>query len=275
MMNSRAPVTVIIPCFCCASTIGRAVQSILSQTVLPAELILVDDCSNDGGLTVAELKKIQDQHQNEMKIVVQQMEKNDGPGSSRNLGWSVATQPYIAFLDADDSWHPKKIEIQYGWMKMHPEAVLSGHLSNVLLEEGDLPVTNEASIKQINLNSLLLSNCLPTRSVMLKTEVTERFFKGKRQAEDYLLWLQIALTGAPIFLIGAPLAFSYKADFGSAGLNANLQESFLGVKDTYRKLWLAGQLSIWSYSLYIALAYVKHLRRQILVSLRGSKAKWH
>ena len=78
MMNSRAPVSVIIPCFCCASTIGRAVKSILSQTVLPAELILVDDYSNDGGLTVAELKKIQEQYQNEMKIVVQQMEKNDG-----------------------------------------------------------------------------------------------------------------------------------------------------------------------------------------------------
>ena len=272
MMNTRAPVSVIIPCFCCASTIGRAVRSILSQTMLPAELILVNDCSNDGGLTIAELKKIQEQYQDKIKIVVQEMEKNDGPGSSRNLGWSIATQPYIAFLDADDSWHPKKIAIQYGWMKSHPEAVLSGHLSNVLLEEGGLSVTDQASVKQISLNSLLLSNCLPTRSVMLKTEVTQRFFKGKRQAEDYLLWLQIALTDAPIFLIGAPLAFSYKADFGSAGLNANLQESFLGVKDTYQKLLAAGQLSFWSYSLYIALAYVKHLRRQVLVSLRGSKA---
>ncbi|MBU3546717.1 glycosyltransferase family 2 protein [Polynucleobacter sp. MWH-Jannik1A5] len=272
MMKSRAPVSVIIPCFCCASTIGRAVESILSQTLLPAEIILVDDCSNDEGLTVAKLKKIQDQYQNEIKIVVLEMEENDGPGSSRNLGWSVATQLYIAFLDADDSWHPQKIEIQYGLMKSHPEAVLSGHLSKVLLKEGDLPVASNISIQKISLNSLLLSNCLPTRSVMLKAELTERFFKGKRQAEDYLLWLQIALTGAPIFLINAPLAFSYKADFGSAGLNANLHESFLGVKDTYRKLWSAGQLSFWSYSFYIAMAYVKHLRRQALVGLRRSKA---
>ncbi len=116
MMKSKAPVSVIIPCFCCTSTIGRAVESILSQTLLPAELILVDDCSNDGGLTIAKLKQIQDQYQSEIKIMVLEMKRNDGPGSSRNLGWSIATQPYIAFLDADDSWHSKKIEIQYGWM---------------------------------------------------------------------------------------------------------------------------------------------------------------
>ncbi len=272
MMKSKAPVSVIIPCFCCTSTIGRAVESILSQTLLPAELILVDDCSNDGGLTIAKLKQIQDQYQSEIKIMVLEMKRNDGPGSSRNLGWSIATQPYIAFLDADDSWHSKKIEIQYGWMESHPEVVLSGHLSNVLLKEGDLPVVEKVSVKKITLNSLLLKNCLPTRSVMLKTALAERFFTGKRQAEDYLLWLQIAFTGAPIFLINAPLAFSYKSDFGSAGLNANLEESFLGVKDTYRKLWSTGQISFWNYSFYIALAYVKHFRRQILVGLRRSGA---
>lgn len=109
-----AKLSVIIPCYRCASTIERSVASIASQTMLPAEVILVDDKSND--TTIDKLRQLKDLYKNDwIKII--SLPVNSGPSVARNTGWDAATQDYIAFLDADDSWHHKKIEIQYNWMK--------------------------------------------------------------------------------------------------------------------------------------------------------------
>jgi len=52
---TEVPVSVVIPCYCCADTIGRAVESVMAQTILPAEMWLVEDGSEDGGRTIAVL----------------------------------------------------------------------------------------------------------------------------------------------------------------------------------------------------------------------------
>jgi glycosyltransferase involved in cell wall biosynthesis len=268
-MISKAPVSVIVPCYCCADTVERAFASIMAQTLLPMEVIFIDDCSKDGGKTLNKLYSLKDRNTGLLDIVILSMMANDGPGSSRNLGWGITTQPYIAFLDADDSWHPKKIAIQYEWMQARPDVLLSGHLS-VQLKDGDsFPLLGAITATKLSTQKLLVSNLLPTRSVMLRRVVQERFYPGKRQAEDYLLWLHIAFTGAPIYRINLPLAFSYKEDFGASGLNGNLGDSIAGVLDAYRKLVEAGHLSFWQCQFYGALAYLKHLRRKFLVLLRN------
>ena len=114
----KVPVSVIIPCYRCADTIKRALGSVIAQTLPPEEIILIDDFSNDDGVTLTTLNYLRQMHQKtSIKIVL--LDKNSGPGSARNAGWKEASQPYLAFLDADDSWHPKKLEIQYQWMVAH------------------------------------------------------------------------------------------------------------------------------------------------------------
>ena len=214
----RAPVSVIIPCYRCAATIGRAVESAIKQTLPPEEILLVEDDSQDEGRTLATLYRLQAGLHDEVVIKVIPLPKNVGPGGARNAGWNEAQQPYLAFLDADDSWHPQKIEIQYTWMISHPDVALTGHRSVIVRPDevpGDLP--EQFNVRPVAGRSLLISNCFPTRSVMLRRNMTNRFDPAKRYAEDYLLWLQIVFAGQSAYLFDLPMAFSYKADFGGGG----------------------------------------------------------
>lgn len=266
MSKKRVPVSVIIPCYRCVDTIERAVASVVAQTRPPQELILVDDASPDGTLDV--LKKLRSRIGSEwVKIIA--LQENSGPSVARNTGWDAATQPYIAFLDADDSWHPKKLEIQYGWMAENPSVALTGHPCiwvRSQLPDSGLPEDWQA--KRIRPLLLLLSNRLPTRSVMLRRDLPYRFEPQKRHSEDYLLWLQIALDGRPIWRLELPLAYIYKAPFGEGGLSAELWKMEKGQLDTFFRLRSEGRLG-WITTLAISVySLLKYLCRLIIVYVR-------
>jgi len=90
-------VSVILPTYNRASTIRRAVESVLRQTFEDFELIVVDDGSTDN--TAKYLRSIADPR---LKVVV--LEKNRGLGAARNAGIAEARSPYLAFQDSDDEW---------------------------------------------------------------------------------------------------------------------------------------------------------------------------
>ena len=218
----RNLVSVVIPCYRCAKTIVRAVDSVLTQSILADEIILVDDFSDDAGATVGVLNAIRDAHL-ETTIIVVTLPNNVGPGGARNAGWAAATGEFLAFLDADDSWHPQKLEVQLGWMLEHPEVVLTGAQSMKYSDWLMAPALKlPPLVRPVGRLRLLLANCLPTRTVMLRRGITQRFDPQKRYAEDYLLWLEIVLMGRSSCRLEVPLGFSYKADFGGAGLSASL-----------------------------------------------------
>ena len=80
-------------------------------------------------------------------------------------------------------------------MRSHPEVDLTGHATLNLSKDiapHNLPPLQPEAVSRVR---LLLSNFLPMRSIMLKTSLVERFYPGKRQAEDYLLWLTLACSG--------------------------------------------------------------------------------
>ena len=84
-----------------AATLGRAVASVAAQSWRPAEVIIVDDGSDDE--TPKVLEELQGHYGTKwLKIVC--LSANCGPGAARNVGWGMSTQPYVAFLDADDTW---------------------------------------------------------------------------------------------------------------------------------------------------------------------------
>src|SRR5437764_1208122 len=98
-----APVSVVIPTYNSARYIGDAVESVLAQTLPPAEIIVIDDGSQDD--TAQRISPLLDR-------VTYRFQKNAGVSAARNLGVSIAQQPLVAFLDADDVWHPAKLQKQ-------------------------------------------------------------------------------------------------------------------------------------------------------------------
>lgn len=272
--ESSVPVAAIIPCYCCRDTIVRALASVSAQTRLPREVILVDDASPDDGKTSDTLRQLAKQYEHVFPLRIISLEKNGGPGSARNRGWDVATQPYIAFLDADDAWHPQKLEIQCGWMLAHPEQCLVGH-GHVLKQAEDCnwwKIQNEIRIFPVKRGRSLLANPFATRTVMLRRDLPFRFKEGKRYSEDYLLWLQIILSGYPTTHMELPLASSYKAAYGEGGLSADLWRMEQGELNTYLDILKEGRIGPLRTGLLLAYSMAKHMRRVLARQLRRLSA---
>ena len=199
----KAPVSVIIPCFRRSETIKRAVDSVVGQTLPPKEIILVDDFSNDENKTLNILSTIQKTYL-DSNIHIIKLKHNGGAAQARNAGWDAAEQPLIAFLDSDDIWHPKKLEIQIPLMINHPEVSICGHKIEVIDQDFKVsPVTTPVA-RKINKWSWLFSCQFSTISVVMKKNLPLRFDPAKRLSEDYLLWLTIALTNHEIWSIEVP-----------------------------------------------------------------------
>ncbi len=268
---ATAPVSAVIPCFRCADTIGRAVGSIAAQTLRPAEVILVDDGGGDG--TLEALHALAAAHpQGWIKVLAQP--RNCGAADARNAGWATATQPYLAFLDADDAWHRRKIELQFGYMAAHPEVALCAHRHDIL-DTGEVPERpiGEVSAERVSKLSLLLSNNFfaPTM-MMLKRELPQRFLSGRRHVDDHLLWLQIVCAGYSFVRLSAKLAYTYKRPFGESGLSGQLWAMEKSELANYRILRSEGCIGAVAALALSAWSLAKFVRRLALVGLRRARA---
>jgi hypothetical protein len=206
------------------------------------------------------------------------LERNQGPATARNAGWDAASQPYIAFLDADDAWHPRKLEIQCELMESQPDVVLSGHATFLALEPTPFrPLPAKWKMTRVTAARLLATNVLPTRSVMLTRKVSFRFEEGKHFAEDYHLWLRVVLSGHSACRIELPLACSFKPDFGASGLSGRLWQMERGKLDTYTRLRREGLLNAWIYPGLVGLSLLKFSVRsaKVLVRRRMSPGAAH
>lgn len=270
----RVPVSVVIPCYRCADTIGRAIKSIAMQTQLPEVVILIDDLSDDG--TLDQLYLLQSQYPAGWIQVIAKP-RNDGPGAARNAGWDAAATTYIAFLDADDSWHPRKIELQYRLMADNPQLALTGHRGGQMETSGqpaDDPGLSSRSVglaRTVSKNRLLLFNEFITRSVMLRRDLPQRFEPQKKYCEDYLLWMQIVFAGHPASVLEVPLAFAYKADFGEGGLSQQVWRMEQGELDSYRRIFHEQHIGVFTAVPVYLFSLAKFVRRYLRSKLRRWK----
>ena len=264
MLNSAdfAPVSVIIPCFRCHKTIQRALVSILRQTFLPAEILLIDDASGDETLDL--LYYFEKLYSPRVKVIA--LSLNSGPGLARNAGWEAATQPWLAFLDADDSWHPLKIETQLAWLESHPDVALCGHASQFSTGSIDLPVVKVPSATLLTPMQMLISNRLPTRSVMIRKNLPFRF-GNSNFTEDYLLWLEIVLGGYAAYRLDSPLAFCFRPDFSPGGLSGHLWAHEKRELSSLNFLREKGALSWFLFILATCWSFAKFIRRFWLIRI--------
>lgn len=262
-----APVSAVIPCYRCAPTIRRAVESVAAQTRRPAELILVDDASADDTHDV--LRAIQDEYGAGWVSIIR-LPANRGAAEARNAGWNAASQKYVAFLDADDAWHARKLEVQTGFMEAHPEFGVTGHAHR---QVRDLTAPRDGPLADgfdpVGFRRLLLSNQFITPSAMVRRELPARFPARGRHMEDFALWVELAALGVKIARLRATLAYIFKAPYGEGGLSANLvamERAELGV---YFGLHASGRLPLASLAGLIALSLGKFVKRLFVNAARS------
>src|SRR5690348_13015928 len=130
---SNLSISTIIPAYNAAKMIGRALDSVLAQTHLSDEILVIDDGSQDN------LPDAVAGYGNQVTLIRQ---ANGGAASARNRGIDQAQGDLIAFLDADDFWEPTKLERQLEVFQKHQEIglVASRHFSQ---EPGQLRIVAE------------------------------------------------------------------------------------------------------------------------------------
>ena len=112
-LQDDATISVIIPTYNRARDLPRAVASVLQQTLPASEILIVDDGSTDGTEQVAA------RLDGPIRYLRQE---NKGVSVARNRAMELADGSLLAFLDTDDRWNPRKLEIQVGAMVRNPEA---------------------------------------------------------------------------------------------------------------------------------------------------------
>jgi glycosyltransferase involved in cell wall biosynthesis len=264
--SEAAPVSVVVPCYRCADTIAAAVASIAAQTLPPAEVLLVEDCSGDR--TLEALHEVAAEHADGwIKVIA--LPKNGGPSRARNAGWQQASQEYIAFLDADDTWFPAKLEVQMAALRADPAIALIAHRM-VVRERGLAPPALRRPVRAsiIGRRRLLLNNPFPTASVVLRRDLPFRFDENYRRVEDFLLWAQIAFSGYRCAKINQTLAAWHKANYGAGGLSEDLAAMHRAGREVRQELLRQGLVSLPEHYFARAVGMLRKARRNLLMAGR-------
>lgn len=205
--------SVIIPVFNGRATIKKAVDSVLSQTMSDYELIVVDDASTDN--TDEIINSI-----GSSRISVIRHASNRGAAAARNTGIKAARGHWIAFLDADDSWPPGKLERQFNALTRSPRRFVASVTGFALHKEGEsTPVY--LHIEPENVRREILFGCAvsPGSTLMIERSVYDEvglLDENMRRLEDWD-WLLRFSKQHSLLCIAEPLADIYVAGGSAAG----------------------------------------------------------
>ncbi|HVA80124.1 MAG TPA: glycosyltransferase [Candidatus Binataceae bacterium] len=204
-----AQVSVIIPVFNGAATIGRVIECVLAQSAGAAEIICVDDGSTDGSADAAR------RCGERVRVLAQ---PNRGQAAARNAGARVASGEFIVFLDADDLPRPAMFERCLGALRANPQCVLAYTNAEIIDESGQIMRESMVAADRARPPSMedLLGRIwpiVPSTAMMRRTAFAASggFDEALRGPEDILFWLVLRETG-PFFYI--PEILVAKTEYG-------------------------------------------------------------
>jgi glycosyltransferase involved in cell wall biosynthesis len=192
------------------------------------------------------------------------LQVNGGAAAARNAGWNAARGRYVAFLDADDSWLPRKIERQRAFMDEHSEFVITGHRARYE-ERG---AEGRGGYKEIGRGAVLLKNPMVTPSLMARRDLALRFDARSRHMEDHRFLQDAVFSGARVARLEQVLAVIHKPAYGAGGLSAQLWPMEHGELANYRQLRAEGRIGAAVHALLTAYSLAKFCRRVACVGLR-------
>lgn len=195
-------ISVIIPAYNSVSTLARAIDSVLEQSYRADEIIVVDDGSSDATSEVAK----------SYSEVILLRQKNMGVSSARNNGVMMASNEWIAFLDADDTWHAKKLAFQVAYHQKNPGSECLYTAEVWMSGEREIPVPKKYQKPEtVRFEEALGFSNISTSSVLMQKKLFERlggFDESLEVCEDYDLWLRVLREGK-IDLVPQKLTYRY------------------------------------------------------------------
>jgi glycosyltransferase involved in cell wall biosynthesis len=232
LLNRMPTVSVVIPAYNAEHTLDVAIRSVLAQDCQVTELLVVDDGSLDATAQVAS------QHQH-----VQLFRRpNGGAAAARNFGVARSTGEFIAFLDADDRWHPGKLAAQLQAMQQHPDADLCRCRVTEDAVRFDSDVKTWESGQRWPMRVVedfgptLLDPFFGLPTIMVRRQAFARiggFDERLRIAEDVDFYLRLLIDRPKNLVIEHPLLYVHQT---AQGLGGDSVAGYVQLLDVYRRL---------------------------------------
>lgn len=182
-------VTIVIPAYNRASTLDRAINSVLNQSYSNIEVIVVDDNSTDN--TIEIIRKINDKRLKYIKL-----NENKGACFARNLGIQNSTGEYIAFQDSDDEWYKDKLDKQLKFLK-EESYNLVGCSINQIYDSGKIKTFPNINIESIDIKEYIhYGNIFSTQTILGKKEcfLKNQFDNSMPRFQDWELMIRMCKT---------------------------------------------------------------------------------
>ncbi|MEC9274099.1 MAG: glycosyltransferase [Candidatus Neomarinimicrobiota bacterium] len=195
MKNNQNSVSVIIPVFNRAKLIYRSINSVINQTCPVNEIIVIDDGSKDGTYDLVK---------RDFPQVILIHQENKGVSTARNVGIKLAKSKWIAFLDSDDEWLPKKVEKQIN--------LLNTNFSYKICHTDEVWIRNQIRVnpmkKHRKYGGDIYNKCLPLcvispSSIIIHKDIFNDvglFDESLPVCEDYDMWLRICSKYSVLYL---------------------------------------------------------------------------
>lgn len=222
-------VSVILPTRDRVDMLSRAVDSVLAQSERDLELIVVDDASTDGTASYLAALAARDARARSIRNAT----PGGGP-AARNTGMAQARGDWIAFIDDDDEWLPKKLERQLATLRASATAVASSCSYIVKRASGGsrvVTVPENVTLRQLFTDNLLggASMCLCSGQVLRQIG---GFDVGFRSAQDLDLWVRLRQRGE---IRGCREVLVVHRAHSGTRISTNMQSQYLGARHFYFK----------------------------------------
>ena len=194
--NDQPLVSVMIPCFNAEETLRETLGSVDQQSYPNREIILVDDGSSDG---TAEIANEYRSSQKASRVTVVQHEINQGLGAARNSGLAQARGSVLAFLDADDLWHPEYLTEMVAELNRESADVYFGQIEEFNTTRDDQPVItggiahhprDEKFSQRLYVRCTMIPSCVVIPRATYEKVGDFHTIRGMNSLEDHDYWMR-------------------------------------------------------------------------------------
>ncbi|MFE3827504.1 glycosyltransferase family 2 protein [Streptomyces sp. NPDC059092] len=214
-------VSVVMPVYNSAATLGAAIRSVLTQTHSDLELLVTDDKSSDNSMDLLMEFARQDK-----RVLPESAPERGGAGRARNLAIARARGDYVAFLDSDDMWLPEKTErqIEFAATGSAPLTFTSYYKMDADYDGESTDFIPNGRVVQarehVDYRAMLVQDHIGALTAMYdRTVLGTRLMPEMLKRQDYALWLSIMRDGADARGLPEPLAVYRAHQAGSLSSN--------------------------------------------------------
>ncbi|QDP42227.1 glycosyltransferase family 2 protein [Radiobacillus deserti] len=236
-------VSIIMPAYNCETYIRDSIQSVLKQTYTNWELIIIDDGSMDGTISI-----IEEYSQVDDRVYFYNNERNQGVSATRNRGIELAKGEWIAFLDSDDLWDSLKLEKQLAYADKTGASFL--FTGSAYIDENNRKYSGVFEVpRRVNYKSLLKQNVISCSSVLIKRDYIKQCkMENDETHEDYGAWIRILKMEQYAYGLNEPL-LTYRILKNSK--SGNKIKSLIMAYKTYRYVGINTIMSMYYITWYI------------------------